>query len=197
MSVRGIKQNLSEAALSVYTLYTEKGIAPLRIPLLVICCAVLMLYSGVYGRIISGLERTRSELNSLEASAKYARIFEDYRSRLGAYEKRLPLLKDKDKWLFDVVMAAAQKEGVRPDTVSAQAETEMDDFIVASREISAAVSFKSAAKLLARIENSPFLVKISQLTVKKDPARLGIVKIQFQVSTVFLKTRLTQSARQT
>lgn len=195
IKLRNIKQGLIEAVLAVYTVYTEKGISPLRLPLLIAAAAVFMLYMAVYSPLVVKIAKERKAINSLAASSKYASVFEDYRSKLSAYERKLPALRDKDKWLFDVVMSASQKVGVRPDSVSQQQETEIDNFILASRDVGAVVTFKSLAELLGRIESSPFYLKISQLAVRKEPSKLGMVTVQFQVSTVFMKAYSAKAAQ--
>ncbi len=181
---------------SVYILYTEKGIAPFKMPLLILIGTFLILYMGVYGAILSRLHQARGEMDSLNASAQYASVFNKHHSWLTSHQKELPPTKDKDNWLFNIVARTSQQEAIENPSISQQTEREMDDFIVVTRKIGAVAAFKQAAKWIERIENSPLLIRISQLTIEKNAGTIGFVKLRFQVETVFMKTRTVEEANE-
>lgn len=183
-------QNLKEGMYTARILYSEKGISPFRLPLLVLISVFMLLYMGVHKPIISKLQRDRSEMDSLNASTQYASVFNKHRSWLISHQKELPPIKDKDNWLFNAVARASQQEGIATPTISQQTEREVNDFVVVNRKISAVTTFKKAAKWIEKIENLPFLVRISNLSIQKSANKIGFVKLKFQVDTVFMKSKI-------
>jgi len=131
----------------------------------------------------------RKSISDLEAIAEYSIEYEGYRSKITNYQARLPFCKDRDYQLFDFVRKTAEESEIKDINIGRQEETESGEMIVQNREVSAVASFHQAGKWIASMENAPFFVKITLLTLKRNSVPVGTVQISLQLSTMFIKGR--------
>ncbi|MFH1620380.1 MAG: hypothetical protein ABIG11_10835 [bacterium] len=182
-----VKRVLREAVQALYSLYASKGINPFKLPVLVIFSSFLVLYLGVYGPIKSKLIRNRNELTALEMTSRYSGVFEDYRSRISGFQRRLPPIKNKSEWLKTMLIDTSQQEDIIPESISQQTETPTGEFIVVSREVGTVTTYDRLGRWVAGIENAPYFIRVSEFNAKKEESRPGYLKVTFKVSTLFIK----------
>lgn len=168
-------------------IYTEKGITPFKKPLFVALPVLLVIYVALYSPAGGRLSRARGDVGNMTLVAQHAEEYEGVKLRMAGLQRRLPLVKDKDEWLNFVISNSARKIGVSVDSQSAQRETEVGNYLVVSREITATTNYHIFGRWLAEIENSPIFLRITELSVHRDEANPGTVKITFTLSTIFPK----------
>lgn len=178
-----LKNSVSE----LQGIYAEKGIEPFKKPLIVALPMFLAVYFGFYSPSGAKLSAAKDELARYELMAPFYDDYISYKNSSAQYKKNLPLYKDKGEWLDYIIRSNSQKNGITPDSIGAQTETDVTGgFLLATRVVSIRADYQTIGKLVADIENSPVFVKITELNLKKD-AELGVVVAEFKVATVFAK----------
>ncbi len=172
---------------NIRMIYSEKGIEPFKKPLIVAVPTLIILYAAVFSPLSTKLSATRVHMQSLEVIALHAGEYEDAKTRLSALQRRLPLIKDKDEWLNYIITNSARTYGISFEGMGAQRETEVGNFVLVSREVSVSTNYSTLGKWIADIENSPILIRFTDLNMRRDAANSGRVKVTFKLSTIFPK----------
>jgi len=170
---------------NILIIYAEKGIEPFKKPLLIAFSAVLVLYVLMYAPLASKVRINADRLEKSQIIADHYADYDDARTKLAAYQKRLPLLRDKDEWLNYMMTSTAKVHGISFDSIAAQTESEIGNFLLVSRVVSVTTTYVKFGKWVADIENSPILLKVTDVNLKKDGSRTGVVRINMKLSTVF------------
>lgn len=170
---------------NVLIIYGEKGFAPFKRPLTIAAPTLLVLYVAVYSPISSNLDRTTRSISGMTMVAQYAEQYESAKVRVQGLHRRLPLVKDKDEWLSYVINSTARNSGVPVDSLSAQRESEVGNYVVVSREVQTTTTYAVFGKWMADIENSPIFLRVTELNLQRDENAPGNVKVTFTLSTVF------------
>lgn len=182
-----IKAFVKDMKDNVLLIYGEKGIEPFKRPLIIAGPTLLVLYAVVYAPLGSRLALASGQLANAEVVARFANDYDEAKTHLTAYQRRLPLPKDKDEWLNYILTTTARTHGINFDTISSQRESEVGNFIVVSREVSVTATYARFGAWVAEIENSPIYLKIVDMALHRDPSNPGSVKVTFKLSTVFPK----------
>lgn len=172
---------------NVLMIYAEKGFEPFKKPLMIAGPSLLVLYVAVYSPLTSKVQTSRSQAESMKVVAQYAGEYEDAKTRLTAYQRRLPFIKDKDEWLNYVITNTARAYGISFDSLSAQKETEVGNYLVVSREVMVTTTYANLGRWISEIENSKILLRVTELTIRRSPENPGTIKVSFTLSTVFSK----------
>lgn len=180
-----IRSAVKEMTDSIIVIYAEKGIAPFKRPLGVALPTLLVLYSMVYSPISAKLKRSIGEERNMKVVAQYAGDYENAKTKLAGYQRRLPLLKDKDDWINYLITTTAKEAGASVDSLGAQRETEVGNYLLVSREVTATTTYGVFGKWLAAIENSPIFLRVTEMNLHRDENTRGSVKVTFTLSTVF------------
>ncbi|MBI4802693.1 MAG: type 4a pilus biogenesis protein PilO [Elusimicrobia bacterium] len=170
---------------NIAIIYTDKGIEPFKKPLIYALPLLLILYSAVYSPLGSRVKNRVAELEKLRLISVHAADYQEANTRYTAYQRRLPLFKDKDEWLSYVMTSTAKSQGIEFDQFSAQTESEVGNFLLISREASVTTTYARLGRWIADMENSPILLKVSALDLRKDPMTAGIIKATIKLSTIF------------
>ncbi len=178
----------------ILVIYAEKGIAPFKKPLFVALPAILLLYAAVYLPLKSKINTESIRLKKLQLIAQHSAGYEDAKTRLAAYQRRLPLIKDKDEWLNYVMTSTAKAHGISFDSLSEQTEAEIGDFLLVSRAVTVTTTYAQFGKWMVDIEHSPILLKVAEVDIKKDSSSMGMVKINMKLSTIFQRIRAAGGA---
>ena len=163
------------------------GIEPFKKPLLIAGPSLLVLYAGVFSPLTSKVKTSTAQVESMTVVAQYAGEYEDAKLKLAAYQRRLPFIKDKDEWLNYVITNTARAYGISFDSLSAQKETEVGNYLVVSREVMVTTTYANLGRWLAEIENSKILLRVSDLTIRRSQDAPGTIKVTFTLATVFAK----------
>ena len=166
-------------------IYAERGIAPFRKPILLSLPALLALYAAVYSPVAERLSEATVEVSRIAAVEGNYKEYTEAREKLSAYHSRLPMLKDKDEWLSRIITDSAQKAGLSIDSMLSQQDTETDGFVFVSREVTVTADYAAIGAWLAEIENSPILLRVTQLMLKRTDARPGVLQCSCRLATVF------------
>ncbi|MDP2866513.1 MAG: type 4a pilus biogenesis protein PilO [Elusimicrobiota bacterium] len=180
-----LKSAVKDISDSILVIYGEKGIEPFKRPLMMALPVLLGLYALVYSPLSEKLKRSVGEARSMTVVAQYAGDYENAKTKLAAYQRRLPLLKDKDDWLNYLITTTARNSGVSVDSLGAQRETEVGNYMLVSREVTATTAYGVFGNWLAEIENSPIFLRVTEMNLRRDENALGMVKVTFTLSTVF------------
>ena len=172
---------------SMRVIYGEKGIEPFKKPLIVAVPTLIILYAAVYSPLSSKLASSKKRMESLQIIAQHAGDYEDAKTRLMAFQRRLPLIKDKDDWLNFLITNSARTYGISFEGMGAQKETEVGNFVLVSRDVSVTTNYATLGKWIADIENSQILIRITDLNMRRDAGNPGLVKVNFKLSTIFPK----------
>jgi len=180
-----IKAAVKDMADSILIIYGEKGITPFKKPLMIAGPSLLILYFMVYSPISEKLRRSKIDVQNMTVVAQFAGDYEAAKLRLSGFQRRLPLLKDKDDWLNYLITTTARNAGASVDSLGAQRENEVGNYLMVSREVTATTSFGVFGKWMAEIENSPIFLRITEMRISRDENNHGAVKISFTLSTIF------------
>jgi len=172
-------------ASDIVIIYSEKGIGPFKKPLLFALPVLLVIYAAVYAPLRSKMALRSAELVKFEVISQNYQEYHDAKSKLSFCRTKLPLLKDKGEWLNYIINTTAKKSGMVIDSFSAQNETEIRGFLMASRSVSVTTSYAKLGVWLAAIENSPILLKVTDLTFKRLDEHVGVIRVNLLLSTVF------------
>ncbi|HAT73214.1 MAG TPA: hypothetical protein DCS63_10410 [Elusimicrobia bacterium] len=168
----------------ILLIYAEKGIEPFRKPLLIAGPILLAIYAVIYNPLGSRLGSAARHLENLQVVARYAADYEDVKARLLPYQRKLPLLKDKDEWLNYIITSSARPHGITFDGISGQKEIEVGNFLMLSRQVDVTTTYAKLGRWLADIENSPIFLRVVELNAKKDESNPGTIKASFNLSTL-------------
>jgi hypothetical protein len=171
----------------ILIIYGEKGFEPFKRPLIIAVPSLLLLYAIVYYPLGGRLSLASAQLHSDEVVAQFAGNYTDAKSRLSAYQRKLPLLKDKDEWLNYILTSSARTYGISFDSMGAQRESEVGNFVLVSREVSVTTTYAKFGAWLAEIENSPIYLKVVEMDLHKNLDNPGTIKVTFKLATVFPK----------
>ena len=180
-----IQSAVKEMADSILIIYGEKGFAPFKTPLIIAVPSLLVLYLLVYNPISDKLRRYKAEAQNMTVVARYAGDYEAAKTKMSAYQRKLPLVKDKDDWLNYLITNTARNAGVSVDSLGAQRESEVGNYLVVSRVVTATTNYGVFGTWLAEIENSPIFLRITEMSMQRDENTRGAVKVTFTLSTVF------------
>ena len=182
-----IQSFFKDMSANIMIIYGEKGIEPFKKPLLIAGPSLLVLYAGVFSPLTSKVKTSTAQVESMTVVAQYAGEYEDAKLKLAAYQRRLPFIKDKDEWLNYVITNTARAYGISFDSLSAQKETEVGNYLVVSREVMVTTTYANLGRWLAEIENSKILLRVSDLTIRRSQDAPGTIKVTFTLATVFAK----------
>ncbi|MBU2573400.1 MAG: type 4a pilus biogenesis protein PilO [Elusimicrobia bacterium] len=180
-----IKVFVIDMADNLVIIYADKGMEPFKKPLLYALPTLLILYIAVYSPLASKVKNRALELEQLRLVARHSADYQDVKARYAAYQRKLPLFKDKAEWLNYVMTSTAKTHGIEFDQLSAQTESEVGNFLLISREASVTTTYPKLGKWIADVENSPILLKVAEMDFKKDPMTAGIIKVRVKLSTIF------------
>ena len=170
---------------NIRTIYAEKGIEPFKKPLLFSLPTLLILYSAVYTPLSTKVRTRSDELENRQVIASHYTEYNDAKTRLAAFQRRLPLLKDKEEWLNYLMTSTAKTYGISFDSLSAQTESEVGSFLLVSREVTVTTSYPNFGKWIAELERSPIILKVADVNLRKDSGRTGSIKVNMKLSTIF------------
>lgn len=185
-----IKSAVKEMADSILIIYAEKGMEPFKKPLTTAGAVLLAIYVLIYSPITGRVNRAQLEVQNMKVVSQYAGDYESAKMRQYGLQLRLPRNdKDaKDEWLKRIINDSARKVGVAVDSLGAQRENEIGNYVVVSRDVTATISYAVFGKWLAEIENSPIFLRITTLSLSRNDATPGSLKVQFTLSTIFPRT---------
>ncbi len=172
---------------NVLMIYAEKGFEPFKKPAMIAGPSLLVIYAAVYSPLTGKVATSASQVESMKVVSQYAGEYEDAKTRLAAYQRRLPFIKDKDEWLNYVITNTARAYGISFDSLSAQKETEVSNYLVVSREVMVTTTYANLGRWIAEIENSKILLRVTDLTIRRSPENPGTIKVTFTLATVFSK----------
>lgn len=172
---------------NVRMIYAEKGIEPFKKPLIFSLPTLLILYSAVYSPLGSKVATRAASLANRRVIAAHYSEYEDAKTRLAAYQRRLPLLKDKEEWLNYLMTSTAKNYGISFDSLSGQTETEIGNFLLVSREVDVTTTYSNFGKWIAELERSPITLKVADANIRKDTGRTGYIKVHMKLATIFPK----------
>ncbi len=176
-----------DMAYNIMIIYGEKGFEPFKKPLIIAVPSLIVLYAAVYSPLGSKLSSSATQVESMRVVAEYAGEYENSKTKLSAYQRKLPLIKDKDEWLNYLITNTARAYGVSFDSLSAQKETEVGNYLVVSRDVMVTTTYANLGRWLADIENSKIFLRVSELTLRRSVENPGTIKVTFTLSTVFAK----------
>jgi len=185
---------LQEIGLMVYSVYQDKGIKYFRDPLLVGAAATLLIYIAVYKPLGQARLHKLGEVESLKAQAAYSSEYQSYRAQITGNERKLPPFGDKSEWLTGKIREACAAEDVVPESMNPPSEGEMGDYVKSDVQFTARLTYRKLASLLARLESSPLIMRVTELGLSKDEAALAKVRVSVHVSTIFAKPVPAQPA---
>jgi len=185
-----LKSAVKEMADSILIIYAEKGMEPFKKPLTTAGAVLLAIYVMIYSPISGRVNRAQLEVQNMKVVSQYAGDYESAKMRQYGLQLRLPRNdKDaKDEWLKRIINDSARKVGIAVDSLGAQRENEIGNYVVVSRDVTATLSYSVFGKWLAEIENSPIFLRITTLSLSRNEATPGSLKVQFTLSTIFPRT---------
>ena len=181
-----VKSFFNEMTDTMLAIYAEKGIEPFKKPLLITVPLILVLYVGVYSPLRTKIEWTANEVEKNTALSEGAGDYSDAKTRLAGFQRRLPLIKEKDDWLTGLLTNTAKAHNISFDALNAQTEEEAGNFLMVSKEVQLVTDYATLWKWIADLENSPIYVRIVVLNAEKDPDT-GKIKTMLKLSTIFPK----------
>jgi len=170
---------------NIRMIYAEKGIEPFKKPLLFSLPTLLILYAAFYTPLGAKVKSRSAELANREVIASHSADYEDAKTRLSGYQRRLPLIKDKEEWLNYLMTSTAKTYDISFDSLSAQTESEVGSFLLVSREVTVTTTYANFGKWIAELERSPIIIKVAEANIRKDTTRPGSVKVNMKLSTIF------------
>lgn len=182
--IRKARTFFKDMLADILLIYAEKGMTPFRKPLLIAGPALLAIYAVIYSPLGSSLDGAVRRFENVQAVARYAADYEDVKTRLLPYQRKLPLLKDKDEWLNYIITNSARPHNITFDGISGQKEIEVGNFLLLSRQVDVTTTYAKLGRWLADIENSPIFLRVVELNAKKDESHPGTLKVSFNLSTV-------------
>lgn len=171
----------------VRMIYAEKGIKPFTKPMGLSAAVLLALYSAVYVPLGARVGSRADQLASRRVIASRYSEYDDAKTQLIAYQRRLPLLRDKEDWLNSQLTSTARNCGISFDSQSIQTETEIGSFLLVSREVTITTTYSSFGKWIAELERTPMTLKVAAANIRKDTGRIGFIKVSMKLSTIFPK----------
>jgi len=185
--VAKIKFAVKDMLDNILMIYAEKGITPFKRPLMIAVPSLLGLYALVYSPVSNNFQLAASSEKNMKVVAQFAGDYENAKVRMSGYQRKLPLIKDKDEWLNYLLTSSAKNAGVSVESLSAQEENAIGNYLVVSRDVSASTTYANFGKWLAEIENSRIFLRITKMSLEREKNGLGTVKVSFTLSTVFPK----------
>ncbi len=182
-----VKSFFKDMADNIVIIYGEKGFEPFKKPLMIAVPSLLALYALVYSPTSSRLSDAKSKLENMQVVAQHADSYDEAKTKLSAYQRKLPLVKDKDEWLNYLITSSARTAGISIDSMSSQRETEVGNYLVVSRDVAVTTTYHKFGAWLAEIENSKIFLRVASLTVRRDENNANGVKVNFTLSTIFPK----------
>ena len=182
-----IKIFLKRMLNDMFVIYEEKGAEPFKKPLLYAILPILILYFMIYSPVADKLRDKKNELANIESIIEFYEDYSNAKSMIASFQCQLPAAKDKDDWLNHVLSSNAKKHGMDFDSISAQKEIEMNNYLVVSREVSLSSTYNKVGKWVRDMENSPIFLKVTDFNLRKDPMKRGNIKVNLTLSTVFAK----------
>jgi len=171
---------------NILSIYAEKGMAPFKRPLVIALVVPFVLYNFLYRPLQSRIVLKSAELEKWRIIDAHYSDYQHAGSSMDAYRTRLPNLKDKEEWLKAVLTTTAKNYGIAPDSLSAQHETEVGNFLLVSLEASVTTTYAKFGKWLADMEKTPKLLRVSEVTIAKA-GRPGFIKVTLKLSTIYPK----------
>ncbi|HBA61705.1 MAG TPA: hypothetical protein DCZ92_13015 [Elusimicrobia bacterium] len=180
------KSFFTEMTDTMMAIYAEKGMAPFKKPLTITVPLILVIYVLVYNPLSSKIENGNVEIQRGRAIAESAGDYQDSRSRLAGFQRKLPPLKEKDDWLNSLLASTAKNHNISFDAITEQTEEESGNFLLVYRQVQFTSDYATVGKWLAEVENTSNFLRIVALVVNKDPES-GRVKVTIKLSTIFPK----------
>ncbi|MDD4004391.1 MAG: hypothetical protein PHW69_04215 [Elusimicrobiaceae bacterium] len=168
----------------VLSMVQTKGIGHFKLPLLTGFVLFFFSYSTIYKPIRKGHIVRKARIESLEAQSQYASAFQETKASLDSFTQRLPKMSSKDDFLGKTINDLCNDLHFVPDSINAPRETVISGLTLSSVGFRLRVPFKSAGEIIARLENSPKYIAITEARMAKTEV-MGMVDLSVTVTTIF------------
>ncbi len=115
--------------------------------------------------------------------------YDGLKASVSRLEEGFPDVKLKTEWLFGLVIDIFREQGIGYEFGGGQKEESNDVFTVTTLPVKFTTSYSKLGALCAAIENSGKFVRITDLKVDKSTSELGLVNVEMNLSTAFLKEK--------
>lgn len=186
---------LQDGVYAVNTAYKKKGLGNLKIPLLMIVLCPVAVWIFLYKPSLNSYNKKLAVLSSIEARQKYGMDFEQLQEKIVQKEARFVDSKDKSDWLSKVIRETCEKENIKINSIQQQREISLEDhYIKASVDFKFSSNFNQLVKVIERLENNPYLIKIARIEINKSPGPgdLARVAVTVTVEAIFAKKKLAE-----
>ena len=182
-----VKTLLRDMSDNILMIYSEKGMEPFKKPLVVSISIVFVIYFFIYSTLAARVSATKFELDKWETIAAHYDDYETANNSMAAFASRLPALKDKEEWLNYIMTSTAKPYGIAFDSLFAQTENEVGNFLLVSRDVTVTTTYDKFGRWLADIENTPILLRVGDVNISKVANRTGAIKVTMKLSTIYPK----------
>jgi hypothetical protein len=181
---------LQEEGQEVLRIVREKGWKTYQTPLIVAAGLLLIVYLGAYRATASKKAALFKAIDGEKARSEHAETYEMLKAKMLGYYFRMPKPDQKDGWLFNKVLQAAEHNGIELESIGSQAEATSGDLWILSQAISAKVDYTRLGRWIESLENQKPAVFVSRLEVKKPDdfeKGDGSLAVEMVLSTIMPK----------
>ncbi len=181
---------------AVTSVYSEKGPGIFKIPALMLVLGPLAIWMFLYKPAYNSYTRKSRFISSIQAQKEYGSDFLKLKKDLSQKENILVRGTDKSSWLSSFIRGKCADENVIIRSMTDQQESELGKhYIKATINFSFSSSFDKAVKVIVSLENSPYLIRVSQVDFTKSPtgSDLGRVSVSITADTIIPKETLAGS----
>ncbi len=177
---------LSDAEIIVSAL-RERGLRRYARALALSGAILLASHQLAYVRGSSELARVRGSLESVRGASRYVDGYRELEARLKNFSESLPPAENPENWLLAAVRDSMKEEGILSTSLSPIARLEWNQFRIMTLTVTCRVGYPQLSSWISRMENSPKLLHVSKLNLRKDERESGINEVTISVASAVPK----------
>lgn len=143
------------------------------------------------GKFQQQISRNQEQIRSIETQQRSEEDYMKNKQLLLALEPRFPDIAEKNNWLTSKILELYKEASLPPQLDGNTDENATNaTFVLMSQGVSTKAGYMQLGKFLERIENEPSYLRVSEVTVTKEPTDLGNNKVTIRFHTIFPKQKI-------
>ena len=143
----------------------------------------------VYLQPISRQAHIEAALNAAKATEQYNDQYKDIHDTLYSLYRQLPLIKDRDQFLFNALIDSLKEENIVSDSLKPPSEDENATLIYQTVTMTSRLKFSEFISWLSRIESAKPTLRVVHFDLSKQVDQIGQNNVSCSIVTIIPKVR--------
>lgn len=174
----------------------QEGNLKLFVKQVIVVLVAFLLLNYLTGQNKAQIEEYNNQMEAIRTQESSEQEYQKNKQQLLSLEPQFPDIANKNEWLLSQVLGVFKTANLVPQVSGQQAEdASSPTYVVATIEVNTEAGFNQLGKFLADVENQEEFLKVSDVSLRKDPSTdaIGNNQITMRFNTIFPKEKIASS----